>query len=109
GTKKIWNGMQNNIDDVKTLRKERRARDDSESETTDESDVSVEEHDISSSDDSDTVVEMPGKMWNVRELYKGIMPLELVQGWRGVYGTTETVARYMMDVFARSVEEFGRE
>lgn len=81
----------------------------------DEMDWRGEEH----REDTDSDEEMEGteaeggeleeeNTWSIKDLYHGLVPQELVLGWKLVFGTTARIAQYMVDKFASSIEEFGR-
>ncbi|KAF9367388.1 hypothetical protein CPB97_005842, partial [Podila verticillata] len=68
--------------------------------------------------DADPDVEMEGAeaeeaktekdmTWSMQDLYHGLVPQELVRGWKRIFDTSTGIEQYMVDQFATSIEEFG--
>ncbi|KFH74139.1 hypothetical protein MVEG_01352 [Podila verticillata NRRL 6337] len=81
----------------------------------DDSEMEVDsENDEGRDSDSDAEIAEDGRqvreesIWSRRELYHGLVPTELVEDWKLLFATDITTARYMVDRFAMSIEEFGR-
>jgi len=46
--------------------------------------------------------------WSVKDLYRGIVPIRLIDSWKKLFATTSFIATYMATSFVTYIEEFGR-
>jgi hypothetical protein len=46
--------------------------------------------------------------WKVMDLYLGLVPRQLGETWKVMFGTSKTIATYMAGKFVKALEEFGR-
>ncbi|KAF8960196.1 hypothetical protein BGZ52_012665, partial [Haplosporangium bisporale] len=47
-------------------------------------------------------------IWSIRDLYHGLVPQDLIEGWKEMFGTGDSTAQYMVERFVTSIEDFGR-
>jgi hypothetical protein len=64
---------------------------------------SRETDDVSSDSEAEEAAE-----WSLKDLYKGLVPKELITSWKTLFKTTKFIATYMVTKFVTDVEEFGR-
>ncbi|KAF9377104.1 hypothetical protein BGX21_003280, partial [Mortierella sp. AD011] len=48
------------------------------------------------------------EVWTVKDLYRGLVPVRLIDTWKQLFETTSFIATYMATVFVAEIEEFGR-
>jgi hypothetical protein len=58
-------------------------------------------------DTRDDMQGIPGA-WTIKDLYRGLVPLRLIDTWKQLFNTTTFIATYMATMFVSEIEDFGR-
>ncbi|KAF9303331.1 hypothetical protein BGZ74_003974 [Mortierella antarctica] len=118
-TRAVWELLERVVPDVTGMFESKNEEEEEQQQQGQEIDGETDWSDEEEGRNTDREVEMEGneaeeeeveevRAWSIQDIYHGLVPQDLVKGWKQIFGASTWIAQYMVDRFVSAIEEYGR-